>query len=760
MPTAPNLYAQTSEDSPKPEPGAETASRVIRQYWREIERYAKTVNQWQDDGRMIERLYLDEDRDENRQQRRMAILWSNIETLKPAVYGKLPAVVCSRRYKDRDPTGRTAAEVLERATNTMLEFAKAHETFSMCRDDRLLPGRGTAWIRYEAEIGQYPNEKPENKGDAAENEAAPAERLESEYVCVDYVHWEDFGHNVARTWKDVWLVWRCVYKTKDEVAERFGQEIANSLSYTVKAPGAGYNSQASNEADDDHARIYEIWDKRRNTASWLCEDMRQQFLDSGEPPLDFRDFFPCPEPVYATKSSRKLVPRPDYVFYRDQVKEINDLTDKIHNMTGWLIIKGFVPGSPSKITDPIAKAVADSGNKELITEIESWTEWTERGGAGRLIDWLPLDMIIKAITAAIEARNQLIQDIFQITGLSDIIRGESDPNETLGAQTIKAQTSSRRISTTKNEMARFCRDCAHLVAEVIAEKFEPENIAKLTGFTYVPPPPPMAGMGMPNLIRLPAPAGAPPVLPPPPQGMAAPMMPGMGAPMPGQPAGEGARGLTASAAPPAGASDPALVFGPEVIQLLRDDEMRSFRIEIETDSTVAADIAMDQQRRTQFVDSVGLYLEKVGAAMQESPSLGEIAKELLMFAMRGFHVGRQMEDVVERAFEQMKQEAQQKQANPAPDPNIAKVQGQLQIAQQKAQSDMAMKAADGQREQQNHVMQMQQNAQKFQMEMAQQQQSFMMEMRKVAAELQSMFLEMQAKMADRQQQQAQTAAMT
>ena len=46
--------------------------------------------------------------------RKFAILWSNIQTLGPAVYARTPEPVVTRRYKDSDPVGRYASEVLER----------------------------------------------------------------------------------------------------------------------------------------------------------------------------------------------------------------------------------------------------------------------------------------------------------------------------------------------------------------------------------------------------------------------------------------------------------------------------------------------------------------------------------------------------------------------------------------------------------------------------------------------------------------------
>ncbi len=695
----PNLYAEglTSDDVKRQGqnrnkgPMAETPkSSTVKGYWREIERYNRATQDWREAAKQIENLYLDEDRGENTSSRRYALLWANVETLKPAVYARIPNVQCSRRYKDRDPIARTAAELMERATNTSFDLYDVDETFQMVRNDRLLPGRGQAWVRYEATIEQYEddeNEGPETEQitqgilaglpgsepigaddeDDAHEEAEIFERLKDERVCVDYVHWADFGHNVAGTWSDVWLVWRCVYKTQEEITERFGAEKAAKCAYNAKAPASLPEriSGAAADVTEEFCRIYECWDRRKRRVTWITEGMRMEPLDEGEPPVNFSGFFPCPRPCYATKISRSLIPRPDYAYYRDQAKEINDLTDKIANMTGWLVVKGFVPGSPSRVSDSIEEIIRDKGNRELFTQVDSWQEWTERGGISKLIDWMPIDMIVATIQAAISARNQLIQDVFQITGISDILRGQSDPNETLGAQQLKAQTGSSRIRNTKDEIARFCRDIGRLTAEVIAEKFEPETIAALTGYTYKAAEPIPAALGLP--------------------------MPDMALPgtMPAQQADIGQQMQLQEA------SGPSLEFDDAVMDLLRNDRLRSFRIDVETDSTIQADEDAEKSRRVEFLQATSSFMQQSVQAIQAVPELASLQGEMLMFAVRGFRAGRQLEEEIERTFGSIQQKAiQASQAQPQPNPEQLKAQAQMQQMQAKAQQDAAKHQAD------------------------------------------------------------------
>jgi hypothetical protein len=643
---------QKVKDQPKSDP-------LVKRYLREIEKYNRATSDWYEEGENIVKIYSDEAAT-SRNSRRFALLWSNVETLKPAVYVKTPTVLCSRRYRDRDSIGRAASEMMERATNTTLDLYGVDEVFRMVRDDRLLAGRGSAWVRYEAVVDEYEDDISDTDPESGDEVAATVTRskLNSEQACVDYVHWQDFGHNVARIWKDVWLVWRIVYKSEEEVAERFGSNVAASLSYSARVPVIGANALSGTEEGERYVKIYELWDKRRNLVSWLAED-QDQFLESDEPPIHFTNFFPCPEPTYATKTSAGLIPKPDYVYYRDQAKEINDLTDKIGRLTDWLIVKGFIPGGPSTVADPLEEVLRDKGNKELFVQVESYNEWTEKGGVKGLIDWLPLDMVVNTLQAAIQARAQLIQDVYQITGIADVLRGQTDPDDTATAVDMRAQTGTRRLRNTKDDIARFCKDISRLVAEVIAEHFSPETLAEITGFKYLPPmPAPMPFMG--NMANVA-------------------MFPGVNPAMMGNPMMGGNMQMPQNVNTD---EEPGLTFDDRTLSLLRDDRMRSFRIDIETDSTLQQDENVERQSRIDFVQAAGNYLSQAVSMVQEAPQLAPTAGELLMFAARGFRIGRNLEETIERDFAALVQAAKQKAQQPAPeDPmiEVAKVQVQGQI---------------------------------------------------------------------------------
>jgi hypothetical protein len=683
----------------------------VKRYWREIERYEKAAKEWYSCGDKIVKRYADEDHPDAG-ERRFALLWANVETYKPSIYSKAPICLVERRYRDKDPIGRVAADIMERVANATLDIGGIDETLRLARDDVLLPGRGTVWVRYAPTFEKKQSQVIDFKTGKQTNEEYEA--LKSERLCVDYVYWKFFGHNLARCWSNVWVCWRICHYEKAEATQHFGKAIADKLKYTTRRV-----NDDDDESEANCAEIYEVWDSRKRLMSCIVKEWDDKgALDSGPPPINFSRFFPCPEPAYATRTTKSLFPTPDYEYYRDQAKDIDDLTAKISNMLDWLRVKAFIPRGPSGGgADAIEAAVTDSGNDDIFIEVGSWAEWVEKGGAKALIDWLPIDMIVKALQQAIAVRNQIVQDVYQITGISDILRGQTDPEETFGAQDIKQQTGGRRLRNRKDDFARFCEDVCRLVVEAGAENFQPQTLAEMSGYLYTPGRPTVQGNPQPpspplaQLAALQAPGGVPTAPP------GATPMPGMG--HNGGPAFPSLSPPNAPGMPPVPAPEGGPTsFGDDVVELLRNDRMRTFRIKVETDSTTQPDDDREKQRRVEFLNTVAAYLEKASTAIQMAPDLAPAIKEFLMFAARGFRVGRNLESVIEDAIDKLASDARQ----PKPDKIDAVSKAKMEQSAQEHQEKMQQ--ADKQFQQtmvqndQTHQQKLQQADRQFAQQMA------------------------------------------
>src|SRR6185312_6609156 len=185
------------------------------------------------------------------------IIWSNVQTLKPALFGKTPKPVVERRYLDRDEVGRTASVILERALLYELDNGSYYSAIGKAVLDRLLPGRGTTWIRYEPKFQPMPAKTQETKKSAVDDEKKvnePQEEVVDESTCVDYVQWTDFRHSPARVWEEVWWVAKRVYMSRRELKARFGDKLGKAVTLDWSPPQAPNVISSDGKETEDQKR--------------------------------------------------------------------------------------------------------------------------------------------------------------------------------------------------------------------------------------------------------------------------------------------------------------------------------------------------------------------------------------------------------------------------------------------------------------------------------------------------------------------------
>jgi hypothetical protein len=653
-------------------------------YLAEITLYDRDSHKFTERGKKINRRYLDERNDAQLSASRFNILWSNTETLVPACYAKTPVPIVERRYKDKDPVARWGSEVIERALTYFMDCGQFSSIMEQCVIDKLLPGRGTAWVRYVPKIGAIQVEG---------NETEPgAEEVYDEEVVSDYVHWTDFGHNVSRTWDEVWLVWRKVYLTRQELVTRFG-EIGNDLplDYTPDS--------VSKDAAMKKACIYECWDKKKMRAVWLSKG-HQAMIDKKDDPLELPGFFPSPRPMFATLNNTSLFPVAYYTEYQDQANELDNLTSRITSITKALKVAGVYDVS----AEGMARLLSEGVENQLIP-VERYSALKDKGGLQGSFELWPLDQIADTLMKLYQARDQVKQDLYEISGMPDIIRGSSNPEETATAQKIKGQFGSMRLRKMQDDVQRYCRDVLVLQGCILAKQFSWKTLRAVTGIKLLT-----------NEEKQQFAAQA--------QAAAQAKMSG-NQPMP-VPQASGAQ------APPAEILE--LLTEPtweDVEALLRDNAQRGFRVDIETDSTIGSDDETEKANRMEYIQSAQQMITQAIQGAQQQPELAQLSLNMLMFGLRSFKSGRTLEGQIENTLSALEEKAK---TNPAPDPNQqamdqmnmqmqleqVKQQGQQQTEQMKiqAQAALAQRNAElqNQLEASKQAFQAQQAAQETQLE--------------------------------------------
>ncbi|MBY3295766.1 hypothetical protein HFO10_07270 [Rhizobium laguerreae] len=660
------------EDEATTLPGGEQydLAKVGAHWQQELERGQRYFKSWIDRCTKIEKIYLQQADQANATKRRFPMLWANISVLQPAVYARVPQPVVERRFKDSQPVARMASELVERNLAFTADDADLDSLMRAVRDDFLLCARGTVWLRYEADFEPLDIGVEPSNATGADVDGSPAEQITDERVCLDYVHWSDFLHSPARRWKDVTWVARRVPMTDEEFDKRFPEGRAS-----LAANGAGSNhgtNQTERAQNEGKTYVWEIWCKSENYTVWIAEGSPVA-LEVSEPPLKLTRFFPCPRPAFGTLSTSSLIPVPDYVYYQQQCDEIDMLTKRVNKLTDQLRLKVFYPSGDGSVSPAIEKAMRPE-NDTVMVPIPEWAAFTDKGGSNAIVT-LPIDEVQKVIVACIEVRKQLVEDVYQITGISDIVRGDTQASETATAQRIKSQWGSIRIRDRQAELARFARDIVNLAGEIICDQFQPETLMLVSG------------------IQLPTAAQKQQVEMQMQQQQMAQQMAKQQAAMRAQQMGQPAPPPQPPQLPPEMQKMMGQPTIDEVVQLLRNDSVRGFRIDIETDSTIEPDEDAEKQRRMEFVQMVGGFMQQAGAIAQQTPMLVPVMVETLLFAARGFRAGRQLENTLEQVGAQLSQSATAPKPPPEPTPeqmiNLKTAQVKAGAEEKKAQLSVA-----------------------------------------------------------------------
>lgn len=616
-------------------------AKLVNDWLAHIASYDKVYQPWDTRTDKIIRKYRDEDRKQEGSDTGSAkfnILWANVQTLIPATYSRVPHPDVSRRFKDNDPVGRVAGMIVERAIDYEVQhYEDFRNTMRACVMDRFLGGRGTAWARYEPHIRTTPGE-PVDGAEITEDVDTVREELDYECAPVDYVHQKDFGHTLARKWEEVRGVWRKVYMTKDALEKRFGEEMAKTIPLDAQ-PEEYQRRETSGEGENLYrACVYEIWDKDTGNAYWLSKSLKKM-IDTQEDPLGLEEFFPCPKPLYASLTNDSLIPIPDFALYQDQARQLDKLADRLDGLIEALQVKGVYDASIPEI----ARIFTEGLNGTLIP-VKNWQAFAEKNGLDGALDVVDLKNIYEALKACYEAIQQCLKIIYDITGLADIVRGQSEASETATAQQIKGQYASLRLNNMKEDVARFATSLFQLKAQIMTGKFAPDTLAKISGVTQLTPED-QAIVPQAMMLLL----------------------------------GDRAQNPDAPESP---------------------NPLRAFRIEVNADTMVQIDEQTEKEHRVEFLKAVGSFMDSATKMTQQAgpaaPILTPMLVSLLKFGVTGFKVGRQIEGVIDECGDKLKQLA----ANPPPpqpSPEMAKIEAQKQADQARLQHDASASQLEHQR---------------------------------------------------------------
>lgn len=573
------------------------------------------------------------------------ILFSNVETLLPALFSQTPRPVVKRRFDDQDPIGLAASKAGERMLKYLLDTnVEGYETFddsiSNATLDALLPGRGITSIKYDAEVTDV---------ESSEEDGEPTPVVQWEQVCTDSRGWNKVYFGYAKKWSKVpWIAYED-YLDEEECERLFGEEVSSRIVYTEGEDDDDDENKKSKLEDNKGSRktaiIYQIWDKTGGKKiRYISPAYNDGYLKVQDDELGITGFFNCPRPIQFIKKSSDLLPVSMYKLYENQAKELNTITLRINEVVKRIQAKGLYDGA---LGEDIG-ALLD-GAENTLTPTEKGSSLLD-GGLAKSIWFMPIEQLVVVYQQLITAREACKRTIYEITGISDILRGQSMASETLGAQKIKESWGTLRLKRLQMEVQRYARDVLRIMLEVAASKMSEESWAQATGLPFPTADQKAQAQQQLQLMQMQAQQmqpGQPPAPPPDPQIMQAAQSPSW----------------------------------KEILDILTNDMLRSYKIDIETNSTIDVEATEDQKNVADFMNAMGQLMAGLTPMVEAQAMPFEAAQSIMLAVVRKYRFGTE----VEEQFKNMK--APQK-SNPEADKakaDMAQAQQDMQLEMQKIQ---------------------------------------------------------------------------
>jgi hypothetical protein len=459
----------------------------------------------------------------------------------------------------------------------------------------------------------------------------------------------------------------------------FGREVADELSYDSFPEVSKKDLARKDDKFEGKAELHEIWCEATGKVYWLQKNGDKQIIESSEPPTKFEKFYPC-SVIRQSNDPDSVIPVSDYTHVRDQILEVERLTTRIHAVTQAIRTNFLYDAAMGPNVEQLF-----SGDLKGAP-ITNWPSYKGRGGLQAGVEFYPVEPFVNALNVLQGARTNGLQQLYETLKVSDLLRGTSEQYKSATANRLENQWSSLGLVVRQNMFSKFVSDAISNLGTIIAEQFDEQTIlevgdadALIEPTIYIPPAPPMPEM---------APEGMP--------GME--MMP-----------------------PPIPQPDPLQKIDEmkqQVIDILRDNKKRSYRIQIASDSMVAIDQQQQQQDGALLIERAGAFFDQMRGLVDQYPPLLDFSISLFQNMIKRMKGGKELDGIFTKALQQIGDIAKAKEEAamqpPPPDPTTLEVQGRLQIAQvesqarlQAAQMDMQDRATKNQLAYQEQQLKMQ-----------------------------------------------------
>ena len=575
-------------------------------------------------------------------ERRFNILYSNTDLLLSALANNNPRPVIRVRFAQqsqpndaRRNLSRTAAEAAERAVvynNDRLDLKNILQAATL---EALISGRGILRVTYDVQIEQQTVVRPimTPQGAIVGQTEETVERIGKQDISLQSVPYDAFLCAAAKRWEEVWWVAFRHLMDRTELRDKFGV-LAEEVPLSFKEENDVKDSET--QSAREVAEVWEVWDKRQKEVVFVVRDFGK-VLSREEDPYGLEGFFPLTRPLQFVKG-RDLTPVPEYRLYRKTAQELTRVTKRIDELVENIRAKALYAAEFKDVLSDLK----DAPDNADVPVNANFSALAQNGGISSVIAEYPNAGKSQVLGVLEQRKQSAVAEIYEITGIADILRGVSDPQETAQAQRIKGEFGSVRLKARQSALQYFIRDAMRLCAELVCEHYTLENLQAVSA------------------LELPT---------------------------------QEQKEVLLAQATQAGQSVPSLENKPtwtDVLTVLRSERLRNCTFDIESTATAFDQTQQDKEARVGLFGTVQELLNKALPFMQANPEFIDAVKANVLFAVDAFPQSRTLKEAYENAFAAWEARVKApKPQQPTPEQMLAqaeqlKAQAEIMTAQARA----------------------------------------------------------------------------
>lgn len=459
--------------------------------------------------------YQDSKGDVRKEDTRYPIYWSSVKTIQPMLYSKTPIPVAEKVFDTlEDNIARVSSLCLERLAKYLIRCCPFDRAMYATRDSFIHGGKATVRVCFDSKISQntirtdytqtqipdqmgvpqmqymgpdgmpaQPGTELIQDGDSYYTETIE-EKLDNVKTELIPVHYEDVLHTPnARHWEEMdWIAYRSMM-TKDEVTDKFGEDLAGLIPY--KEFTKERDNEDSKTIPNEYACCWEIWDKKKKRCFWYFEGYKDKLLKpknyQEDDPYELVGFFPCAPFMLGTVGPDDMYPVPDYIQLRPFINQLHGMAKRLKTLIRASRRRGIYDGSIDEL-----KRLEDETDEGEFISVSNFKELVGDAGLEGIVKYFPVEKLVDATQQMAQIIALYEEKFNEIYGIPDILRGVSDPRETAAAQQQKGKYLSLRASAIQREFQRVVRDAIELMCDLALKKFPEIKLAEIMGAQHMP----------------------------------------------------------------------------------------------------------------------------------------------------------------------------------------------------------------------------------------------------------------------------------